>query len=69
MKRSKKAQKEPKKSLSIVRYDDLGYLKGNAIDLNGIEVSFNSIVLQGGELLTAIRESHEPRSSLDSLIP
>ncbi|MFY0677302.1 MAG: Gfo/Idh/MocA family oxidoreductase [Neptuniibacter sp.] len=53
----------------IARYDDLEDGKGNAIDLNGVAVSFNGIELQDREFFAAIREGREPNSSLTQCFP
>jgi 2-hydroxy-4-carboxymuconate semialdehyde hemiacetal dehydrogenase len=53
----------------IARYDDLFDGKENKIDLSGVAVSMNGIELQDRELVAAIREKREPKSSVAQVLP
>lgn len=53
----------------IARYDDLFDGKENPIDLSKVAVSMNGIELQDREFLAAIKESREPNSSVEQVLP
>jgi 2-hydroxy-4-carboxymuconate semialdehyde hemiacetal dehydrogenase len=48
----------------VARYDDLYDGNDNPIDLSGVAVSNNGIELADREFLSAIKEGHEPNSSV-----
>lgn len=53
----------------LARYDDLFDGKENKIDVSAVDVSMNGIELQDREFFAAIREGHEPNSSVAQVLP
>jgi len=53
----------------IARYDDLVNGKEEKIDVSQVDVSMNGIELQDREFIAAIREGHEPNSSVAQVLP
>lgn len=53
----------------IARYDDLFTGKDEPIDVSGVDVSMDGIELQDREFVAAIREGHEPNSSIAQVLP
>jgi 2-hydroxy-4-carboxymuconate semialdehyde hemiacetal dehydrogenase len=53
----------------IARYDDLVNGKEEKIDVSQVAVSMNGIELQDREFFAAIREGHEPNSSVAKVLP
>jgi 2-hydroxy-4-carboxymuconate semialdehyde hemiacetal dehydrogenase len=50
-------------------YDDLVDGKDNPIDLSKVDVSMDGIELEDREFIAAIKESREPNSSLEQILP
>ena len=53
----------------IARYDDLYNGKDEKIDVSKVAVSMNGIELQDREFFAAIRDGHEPNSSVQQVLP
>ncbi len=53
----------------LARYDDLYNGKDEKIDVSQVDVSMNGIELQDREFFAAIREGHQPNSSVASVLP
>ena len=53
----------------LARYDDLFTGKEEQIDVSKVAVSMNGIELQDREFFAAIKEGHEPNSSVSQVLP
>ncbi len=53
----------------VAYYDDLVDGEQNKIDLSHVDVSMNGIELQDREFFAAIKEGHEPNSSVQQVLP
>ncbi|PHS25655.1 MAG: oxidoreductase [Robiginitomaculum sp.] len=53
----------------IASYDDLHTASGDAIDVSGVDVSTNGILLQGLDFISAIRNGTQPRACITNVLP